>query len=190
MWLEYLSKFLRWLIIDKGNNSGSTGFHEFNIGGRDVRDAGGVAEAAGGTVARVAQDSDHRTVVKVGVRSGATRRWTQWVIIVEFTRQKNVAPLGSSGEKACEEGNKEEKTANIVEVWHVGEMGAKCVCVWVSHAKEEEDGGLFMVLSVRELPLTNYLFKSFKLALTVKRPIFLTYITKIGFIIDWAISLA
>ena len=59
----------------------------------------------------------------------------------------------------------------------------------MSHAKEEDDGGLFMVL-VRELALTNYLFKSFKLALTVKRPIFLTYITKIGFIIDWAISLA
>lgn len=89
--IEYLFKNLGWLVVDKGNNSGTAGLDKFNVGGGDIRNAGGIAKATGGTVAGVAEDSNDGPVVKVGVSCGATRRrWTQWVIIYELTREKNV----------------------------------------------------------------------------------------------------
>lgn len=70
----YLEKLLRRLGIDEGNDTGAGGLNEFDIGGGDVGGAGGVAEAAGGAVAGMADDSDDWLVVEVGVRGGAALR--------------------------------------------------------------------------------------------------------------------
>lgn len=61
-----------WLSRDEGNNSSTGSLDEFNIRGGDVGNIGSIAEAAGGTVAGVSEDSDNRAVVEIGVRRGAS----------------------------------------------------------------------------------------------------------------------
>jgi len=79
----YLQKLLRRLVVNEGNNSGAGGLHELHVGGGDVRHAGGVAEASGGAVPGMADDSDDRLVIEVGIRSAATGRR----VTAELTRE-------------------------------------------------------------------------------------------------------
>lgn len=56
-------------IIDERNNTSTSGFNEFDIRGRNVGSVCGIVETSRGAVARVAQNSDDRPVVEVGIWS-------------------------------------------------------------------------------------------------------------------------
>lgn len=71
---DYFVQNLRRLIVDEGNDSGTSRFSKFHIRSSYVRRISGVAEAAGGAVPRVADDSDDRSEIEIGVWHGAPLR--------------------------------------------------------------------------------------------------------------------
>ena len=128
----YLEKLLRWLVIHKGNDSGAGGLHELHVRRRDVGSSGGVAEAAGGAVTGVAQDSDHRPVVEVRFRLGATRpRRRDRQVAAELTREEDHR-VGLRGREndALEDGDQGGDPNDVV--WHVGWWKIEVISVVLS----------------------------------------------------------
>lgn len=59
--------------------------NEFDVGGGDIRSIGGVAEASGGAVAGVADNSDDWPVVEVRVGGGASCGQSRQCVIVALS---------------------------------------------------------------------------------------------------------
>lgn len=60
--------------MDEGDDPGAGGLDELDVGGGDVGDAGAVVQSAGGPVAGMRQDSDHRPVIEGRIRNRTARR--------------------------------------------------------------------------------------------------------------------
>lgn len=69
---DYIVENLHRFIEDEGNDSGTSRFNKFHIRRSDIRRISGIAEAARSTIARVAENSDDRSEIQIGVRRGAT----------------------------------------------------------------------------------------------------------------------
>ena len=70
--LYYLFENLRWVVIDKRNNSSTGGFDELDVRGRNVGRIAGISVPTGGAITRMRKDSDHRSVVEQGIDFGTS----------------------------------------------------------------------------------------------------------------------
>lgn len=85
---DYFVENLQRFIVDEGNDSGTSRFNKFHIRSSYVRRISGIVEAAGGAVARVADNSDDRSEIEIGIRRGAPRTSNDGVVLSGQEQQR------------------------------------------------------------------------------------------------------
>lgn len=102
---------LRRLVINQGNNASASRFNEFHVRRRNVRSVCIIVKPAGGAVARMSQNPDHRTEIQLRIRRRATRRRSSRPKS-DITREQNRG-LGFSSGQLFRDG-KQERNPEVV----------------------------------------------------------------------------